>query len=492
MKKIVVIFALVFGVQAWAEPVKMPSKSEINAAKDAVEALLESGTTAKEFLEMARESENGAERYLAYRCAFILQAEEGKYAEAAETLKAFRAEVTGVPASEIVSLIDKNVGKKFKESKELHVVYSDAKAKVTAERQIVKIKKEIKKNPKDPILKRSLAEATAISGDWPAALKEFEKADGEVADIVKAEKQGPNAKIAAFWWDYKPHKSFGATNAFKLHAASLYAGLLSKGGLSRFEETLAEKRVAAAEEQGAVVEESAGGDGKPKSELDKLKKICNTKGLVHCWRFNGDLKDCIGGRDAIIEGKSSISANYAINPEGKGNGIDLGPGIFPDNTNEITLEMWLAVDKKVDGKLFEFAGDKTHRFFLSNGSDGELLWVKHGNAHKNTSRPLDLISDGKEFHIAIILITEGGGSKAIVYKQDAESGKTILTKEVKYTSWNPSSFKIEKGWLGRDYYNSNTWGVRHNEFRIWNRALSEKELTQNAIKFHKAGETMKK
>lgn len=504
MDKVWAIFAiLAFSLSVIAEPVKMPSKSEINAAKDAVEALLESGTTAKEFLEMAEETENGAERYHAYRCAFILQAKEGKYAEAAETLKAFQAEVTGVPASEIVSLVDKNVGKKLKDAKELLAVYNDSKAKVTAEKQIVKIKKEIKKNPKDPVLKRSLAEATAISGDWSAALKEFEKAGGEVADIVKAEKKGATSKIAAFWWDYKPHKNFGATNAFKLHAASLYAGLLSKGGLSKFEESLAEKRVAAAEELGTVIEE------KPvEGELTKvgaqraLSKQYKDKKLVHCWRFNGDLKDIKSNSMAKTYGNARLTGNQVtlFGEPCANNNVFLGENLIPNDGSAITIEMWAMQTAPSSYARVFSTGIPRGRHIGLSWSQGENIGAsefnidrENGGVYNNTGlAPLEL---GIEYHIAVVFEpTDDGCWNVTAYKQDSQTGATLKKSMLKTkTGWTLKGYDFKNFHIGMSYASGDNGAAKasYNEVRIWNRALSEEELTKNAIKFHKAGETMK-
>lgn len=500
-KKWIVLTLGTLALTVFAEPVKMPSKSEINAAKDAVEALMSSGTTAEEFLEMASESESSAERYHAYRCAFILQAKGGKFAEAAETLKTFQAEVTGVPALEIVSLIDKNVGKKLNEAKELQAVYNDSKSKVTAEKQIAKIKKEIKENPKDSVLQRSLAEATAISGDWTAALKEFEKVGGVVADIVKVEKKGATSKIAAFWWDYKPHKNFGATNAFKLHAASLYAGLLSKGGLSKFEESLAEKRVAAAEELGAVVEEPAGSDGKPKSELAALKKICNTKGLVHCWRFNGNLKDCIGKSNAQISGEKAKLNDGQLHLWGDLSYAALGEQLIASDTSAFTIELWATQHSvKRWSRMFSFGDCHELGAWLNwtygsdlNRTECSMRWGEPGGSAQGCSGNLAPFSIGEEYHFAVVFARSKDEWVVTAYKQGAQTGQTMGKAETRVpeSSWSVKKMTHRKldlacAWSGDEYADAS-----YNEVRIWNRALSEEELTQNAIKFHKAGETMK-
>lgn len=494
--------AVAFGIltlAVFAEPVKMPSKSEINAAKDAVEALISSGTTAEEFLEMAGESESGAERYHAYRCAFIMQAKEGKFEEAAETLKNFQSEVTGVPASEIVSLIDKNVGKKLNEAKELQVVYNDSKVKLTAEKQIVKIKKEIKKNPKDPVLKRSLAEAMAISGDWSAALKEFENAGGEVADIAKVEKKNPTTKIAAFWWDYKPHKSFGTTNAFKLHAANIYAILIEKGGLSKFEAGLAEKRITAVEELGVVVEESQSDDNRAsvrRKELTKLKKICEMKGLVHCWRFNGNLYDCIGSSDANINGEVDVGARTAILKGGENgsSNISLGNGVTPQGET-MTIEIWAKRLSYIDwARIYSFGPDSDELLWSWNvgpTTDCSIAYAnKSGKKHYDYIAPLNL--KDHEYHLAAVFESKTDGSTTITYYQQDNQGRTLIAKNTSVQNWQIDQVHEYEGFLGHALL---SWvkdaNLEYNEVRIWNRALSEKELTQNAIKFHKAGETMK-
>ena len=82
-------------IVAFAEPVAIGTKSEIQAARGLIEDLVQSGTSADELLTMAADSTKGAERFWLYWNAFILRAKDGKFAEATEIIKSLRANVTG-------------------------------------------------------------------------------------------------------------------------------------------------------------------------------------------------------------------------------------------------------------------------------------------------------------------------------------------------------------------------------------------------------------
>ena len=237
------IFALCVA-SIFAEPVAIGTKSEILSAKGLIEDLVRSGTGAEELLSLAKESAKGAERYWLYANAFILQAKDGKFDEATETVKELRSSVTGIPDVELESLIELNAEKGLAEVSELSSILRETKMRIAAQKLAIQLKQKVRKNPKADGLKVSLAEALAVSGEWDAALKMFSETKDGIATIAKAELDGKStAKIAAFWWDYKPCRALSATTAFKAHAVEMYVKLLDSGTLSSLEKKLAENRV---------------------------------------------------------------------------------------------------------------------------------------------------------------------------------------------------------------------------------------------------------
>ena len=228
----------------FAGPVPVGTKSEVQKAKGLIDDLVESGAGAEKLVSMAAETGKGPERFWLYSNAFVLQAKEGKYAEATETLKALQQNVTDIPEVNIINLIERNVGKKVAEAPELAAILRESKARLLAQKLVTKFKQDIQSNPKDPTLKVKLGEALAANGDWSAALRTFAKANGEASDIAKTELDMElTTKVAAFWWDYKPCSELVSCNVYKAHAVEIYSALLNGGSLSVVEKALAEGRV---------------------------------------------------------------------------------------------------------------------------------------------------------------------------------------------------------------------------------------------------------
>ena len=248
-------------IVAFADPVAIGTKSEVQAARGLIEDLVQSGTSADELVLMANDSTSGAERYCLYVNAFILQAKDGKYADAAKTLKALRENVSGVPGGDIVNLIERNARRGLADEPKLAAILKEVKATQAAKKLIAKLKEDVRKKPKDASFRESLGDALAVSGDWPGALKVYAELKGPVSLYAKAEiANRKSAKIASFWWNYNPkvvisggatartqmadlYASIHASTAFKEHAAGMYKKLVSENKISGVEKVLAERRI---------------------------------------------------------------------------------------------------------------------------------------------------------------------------------------------------------------------------------------------------------
>lgn len=502
MKTSIVLMAVaLLCTVTFAEPVNMPSKGALKEAKPVIEGLVEAGTTAEELLAMAEETDNGAERYYLYRHAYILQAKAGKYDEAAEIINVFQTEVSGVPASDIVSLIEKHSGKKAKDIPQLTAALKMAKAKVTAEGQVFRVKKELKKTPGDTSLRLQLAEALAIMGNWPEALNEFKKVGGGTDKMAEKEVKGDiDSKLAAFWWDYSP-KNKSAASSFKAHAIELYSKLLEEGQLSALEKALAEKRVVGAEELGAVSTTKS-------VDSPSVRIIANANGLVHRWTFNDTLEDEYSkyGK-AGFYGNATISNGCAHLFGGKcpeENNIFLHGRSIPNDGSQITIEMW-ATQNKVErfARILTFGRRKGSRveitWGLGDDLSGQQVMVSHG--YWKDGVHLAPFTLGEEFHIAFVFSYKADlkakNNKIWYltgYKQDAKTGRTIAKFQVELEEgFTLKDFPVDLFHLGWSYSNNDySANASYNEVRIWKRALSEGELTDNAKRFYKAGETMKK
>lgn len=252
-----------------------------------------------------------------------------------------------------------------------------------------------------------------------------------------------------------------------------------------------------------TAEESTGGKNTEVSRIDKtvkrdraeLKKVCDTKGITHCWRFNGSLTDCVTALSATATGGARLKEKIVEYEERQSNVI-LGEGLLPIGDTDITIELWVST-KRINGadRMFMFGRDGSNRLVSVWNWKGEDMLEAIYNGNHCVLRPcfgpfeLDV-----EYHLALVLERrKNDGWEATAYKQNAKTGKTITKRRVEIKNgWSPNAFNHKDSWLGGSYWGDGTSLASYNEVRIWNRALSEEELTKNAIKFYKAGETMKK
>lgn len=240
--------------------------------------------------------------------------------------------------------------------------------------------------------------------------------------------------------------------------------------------------------------------------LVELGKICDTEGLVHCWRFNGTLRDEVGGGEAQCYGNARIEEQRVTifgGPGGEsGSSVVLGSNLIPNEGSSVTIELW-ATQHNVEwfSRIFHFGDVNGSTIFMTwscktdinkcqiNVWDSVNRYNVVGVPENFGFAPFDLET---EYHIAMVLERCSEQSwKMKVYKQDAKTGETIKKVSIgAQEGWSLTGFESPQCYLGRGTREPAA-NASYNEVRIWNRALDEQELTQNAISFHKAGETMK-
>lgn len=234
------------------------------------------------------------------------------------------------------------------------------------------------------------------------------------------------------------------------------------------------------------------------AEQRRLRAILgNTQGLIHRWDFNGTLEDSVGGRTASLVGEVKQEDKQIVLAGGVHGSsyVDLGRDLFTGNDGW-TIEIW-GTEKSVKewGRIFNIGladNDILMSWSMGNHQPGSVYCrLKDSNSAASETCPIPL---NTELHISMVIEpSDGEGNIVHVYIQDASIGNMMWKKDFDH---HVSAEKL----AGKGFYLGHAAGTpwnedanaAYNEVRIWNRALSEEELTQNAIKFHKAGETMKK
>ena len=248
----------------------MPTKDELSRASSVIQELmqpaldeLKAGTkTRKEVaeaaLELANEAQTKAAKLLLLRGAFTHLVKDDAYEDAAMTLDAMREAVPDLTPQYLVSVLEGSLRNVPKDAGAgLYRALNDAQAKSRYQEELRPLLAQAKKAPTDRALQVQLAEHYAVLEDWPKALDAFERGNvRKAAAAAKAEKDPSSGKrraVADFWWEYPPVNRPELVQAFRRHAAALYAEALKANEINGLLKARAEKRVADMTEPRAVV-----------------------------------------------------------------------------------------------------------------------------------------------------------------------------------------------------------------------------------------------
>ena len=214
--------------------------------------------------------------------------------------------------------------------------------------------------------------------------------------------------------------------------------------------------------------------------------------LVHRWSFNGDLTDSVGGQTATAIGNVTTDGQQYSTTGGSSGTcyIDLGDWILPTNDLPVTVEMWVTRDVNVSyGRIFAWGsmpeGSSLSTRNISHYATDHIQMSWDG-ACRLTSSDINLgeFSVGVKYHIAAVYQpTASGIWKATFYKQDPVTGETISTVSGDMNEgWSIKSIKQTEMILAHAL---TTWDScaknSYDEIRIWNKAMTESELTASAI-----------
>ena len=256
------IIVLAIAATAASAALAMPTKSDFAKAQPIVNELMNplvkdfkaNKTTAAEVgakaVEYAREAETEAAKFMLLKGAITYYSRAEQYDKAADAVDELSRTVKDIPPDTMLDIISRATSRISEaNAPRLHAQYRLASSRAQAEKEIAKLKPLVAKRQADDTLRRRYAEALAASGNWKAALDEFAKAKGTLGEIAAADKSGKGkaGDIAEFWWGYKPEEQYVAESmVIKWHAAEFYKKALAEGSLSGLKKTLAEKRIAEA------------------------------------------------------------------------------------------------------------------------------------------------------------------------------------------------------------------------------------------------------
>ena len=208
--------------------------------------------------------------------------------------------------------------------------------------------------------------------------------------------------------------------------------------------------------------------------------------LVHRWSFNGDLQDSVGGGSATAVGKVTFADGCARLSGGTfgTSYLNLGKDVLPKNGQAVTLEIWATQRAVQDwSRIFDFGKGSANANYITmtwtKGSDLQTDMIRIFNGAASQSNYLAPYELGKEYHIAFVLEpVSTGGWLATAYKQDAVTGATVARHSFTNANWALPEQDLDTCYLGHSRQSANRDAAAdYNEVRVWNRALTEPELT---------------
>ncbi|QDU56553.1 lamin tail domain-containing protein [Aeoliella mucimassa] len=222
-------------------------------------------------------------------------------------------------------------------------------------------------------------------------------------------------------------------------------------------------------------------------------------GLVHRWSFSGNLEDSVGGDDAtlvdpagiteFVNGRLDVSRNSGQLsnqvPFESGAYVDLPNGIISDLGESATFEWWGTVTRnRTWAEIFSFgtsdggedssssASGQSYITLIPRADSGDLR-LSHRNGTTSVETSIDWSQSpntNTEYHFAVVW--DGASDTQSLYVNGQLVGQSSTTLDL-------ADLNDNNNWLGRSQWNDPLFDGYHNEFRIYNQALSSSALAES-------------
>jgi len=224
--------------------------------------------------------------------------------------------------------------------------------------------------------------------------------------------------------------------------------------------------------------------------------------LVHRWSFSGNLNDSVGNADGTLVNPSggAFYANGQLDVSQANSGqtsdqgtfasgayVDLPNGIISDLGTSATFEWWGTVTRnRVWAEIFSFGTSGAGEDQSTGGAgqdylvlipeaqfNGGPLRVVHRDGGADVESLVDRpgeLSTNTEQHLAVVWDGQADTQTLYVNGQLVGTSPTLIEL---------SDINDVNNWLGRSNWNDPLFDGRHNEFRIYNRTLSGREINDS-------------
>jgi autotransporter-associated beta strand protein len=226
-----------------------------------------------------------------------------------------------------------------------------------------------------------------------------------------------------------------------------------------------------------------------------VKMNAGSRQLAHRWSFNGDYLDSVGGATATPSsnavGKITLSStDVRLVGGAKGTSAIVLPGnLLPNANAPVTIELWAKTHAVTNwSRVFDF-GSSTTSYMVMTWTQGinlgqdrvEVRWGTDPSFTRtdNSMQPYTL---NRDYHMAFVVTPNAGTNNTTLIswvRHDLTTGEK--KKGSMSTSWTLASLVANNMYLGRSQHPDNDAAATYNEVRIWNSALPELQLYENAL-----------
>lgn len=228
-----------------------------------------------------------------------------------------------------------------------------------------------------------------------------------------------------------------------------------------------------------------------------LKMSAGGRQLAHRWSFNENYVDSVAGPGYDATPSSNAldkitlsSTDVRLEGGARGTSAILLPGnLLPNANAPVTIELWAKTHMtNTWSRILDFGATTDNYLAMTwtqalaiNTDRVTVKWSASGQtASDNSMAPYML---NQEYHIALVVTPYGGTNNATLIQWVRHNLTTGEKKRGSMsTPWTLELLNETYMYLGRSLYTDNyDAAATYNEVRIWNSALSEWQLDENAV-----------
>ena len=212
------------------------------------------------------------------------------------------------------------------------------------------------------------------------------------------------------------------------------------------------------------------------SMFAQLPTYVPTNGLVGYWPFNGNANDVSGnGNNGTVNGATLTTDRFGVANKAYSFDpslyqlINVGQNQLLNSLNQVTISTWFFPNSNASySHLVNKSNDlNNHQFILSTNNNGIYFYYNNASSFfQTTTSPIQNQCN----HIVVTYSFGSGSDNCKIYLNGNNIGNFVTTALLQTTIFN-----LKFGSFGNN--NINTVKGKIDDIGIWNRALTQQEIT---------------